>query len=95
MRSSLFSRRNLIRLLAPEALTPHRLAADLTRLLADETVPDPAWIPALDGAERTARTLLESELPRRPCLNGSAPQRAAAGRGLPTEPRTGIEVSPL
>jgi hypothetical protein len=95
MRSSLFSGRNLIRLLAPEALTPHRLAADLTGLLADETVPDQAGIPALDGAERTAQTLLGSELPRRPCLNGSAPQRAAADHRLPTEPRTGIEVSPI
>jgi predicted glycosyltransferase len=91
MRSWLFSQRKLIRLLAPEALTPHRLAADLTQLLADETVPDPAGIPALDGAQRTARTLLQSELPPRPCPNGSD----AHHRRPRTESRAEIEVSPL
>src|SRR5919197_1434167 len=72
MRSRLFAGGGLIRLLAPEALTPRRLAADLDRLLADETVPKPAGIPPLDGAQRTARMLLESAPPLRPWLNGSA-----------------------
>jgi predicted glycosyltransferase len=90
MRSRLFAGRGLIRLLAPEALTPRRLAADLDRLLADETVPNPAGIPPLDGAQRTARMLLESAPPLRPWLNGSASRS-----GRPTGSRSGAEVSPI
>jgi predicted glycosyltransferase len=97
IRSSLFSRRNLIRLLAPESLTPHRLAADLTQLLADETVPDPAGIPALDGARRTARALLEPEPAAHPSVNGSTGSEGGAAVESPLlgERRTSIEVSPL
>jgi predicted glycosyltransferase len=97
IRSSLFSRRNLIRLLAPEALTPHRLAAELTQLLADETVPDAAGMPALDGAPRTARTLLDLGMPLRRRVNGSGAshEEAAGGSRVPAGSRTGIEVSPV
>ena len=96
MRSSLFSRRNLIRLLAPEALTSHRLAADLIHLLADATVPDARAIPALNGARRTARALLRPEPQPRRYVNGRAGVRSAetALRNRPRSPAE-IGVSPL
>jgi predicted glycosyltransferase len=97
MRSLLFSRRNLIRLLAPEALTSHRLAADLIQLLADETVPDPAAIPALNGAQQAALALLQREPQPRPYLNRSAGVRSAGTgrRNRPSRPPAEIRVSPI
>jgi predicted glycosyltransferase len=59
MRSTLFSRRSLIRSIQPERLTSERLGAGLHRLLAAEDVPNLANIPPLDGAQRAADMLLD------------------------------------
>jgi predicted glycosyltransferase len=58
MRSDLFSQRSLIRLVAPERLSTKTLADELGTLLHDAGVPDPARIPQLDGARRSAHILL-------------------------------------
>jgi predicted glycosyltransferase len=75
MRSTLFSRRSLIRAIQPERLTSERLGAGLHRLLAEEDVPNLDNIPPLDGAERAADTLLDRVQAR------SRPRRAAAPAG--------------
>jgi predicted glycosyltransferase len=90
MRGRLFSQLGLIRLLPPDALTADRLAAELLRLLADETIPDPARIPALDGARRTARALLEPAVPLEQWLNRSPARRD----GQPAVSRPEVEASP-
>jgi predicted glycosyltransferase len=59
MRSTLFSRRSLIRAIQPERLTSERLSAGLHRLLAAEDVPNLDNIPPLDGAQRAADMLLD------------------------------------
>jgi len=60
IRTRLFAERRLIHMLDPDEMTPVRLAESITKLLADETVPDPRFIPSLDGAKRAAAALLES-----------------------------------
>lgn len=69
IRSQIFSQQSLIRMLDPDDLTPERLAHELQQLLTDDTIPNPANIPPLDGAQRAARLLLgkdegEQESPR-------------------------------
>jgi predicted glycosyltransferase len=59
MRSTLFSRRSLIRAIQPERLTSERLGAGLHRLLTAEDVPNRDNIPPLDGAQRAADMLLD------------------------------------
>jgi predicted glycosyltransferase len=75
MRSTLFSRRSLIRAIQPERLTAERLGARLNRLLAEEDVPNLANIPPLNGAQRAAETLLDRVQAR------SRRRRAAAPAG--------------
>jgi predicted glycosyltransferase len=58
MRAQLFAERQLVRVLDPETLTPQLLAEELLGLLAEDTVPDEANIPPLDGAQRAAALLL-------------------------------------
>ena len=58
IRSRIFADRRLIHLLDPDDLTASRLTSALIGLLADDRVPDPANIPALDGAKRAADVLL-------------------------------------
>jgi predicted glycosyltransferase len=59
IRSTLFSKRLLIRRLEPSLLEPDRLADSLIRLLADEVVPNVAGIPRLNGARLAANVLLD------------------------------------
>jgi predicted glycosyltransferase len=59
MRSRLFSERFLIRALPPRPPKPDELVGALTELIAEDEVPQPANIPPLDGAERSAEVLLE------------------------------------
>jgi predicted glycosyltransferase len=58
-RSLLFAERGLVRMLDSAELNPGRLADELVRLLEDETVPNPANAPLLDGAQRAARLLMQ------------------------------------
>jgi predicted glycosyltransferase len=58
IRSQMFADRQIIRVLEPESMTAQRMAHDLIRLLGDDHLPDPAGIPALDGARRAAEALL-------------------------------------
>jgi predicted glycosyltransferase len=58
IRSRLFAARHLLVALAPEVLTPRRLACELLELLGNDGLPEPAAIPPMDGAERAARYLL-------------------------------------
>jgi hypothetical protein len=60
IRTRLFSERSLIRVLPPGPPAPKELARALTRLIAEDGVPDPANIPPLNGAERVATLLLDS-----------------------------------
>jgi hypothetical protein len=55
----LFAERGLVRMLDSAELNPGRLADELVRLLEDETVPNPANAPLLDGAQRAARLLMQ------------------------------------
>lgn len=71
IRSRLFAERGLLRAVDPETVTPARLAEELTSLLKEPRGPDPAAIPPLDGAARTARSILTavpSPSQRRPKL---------------------------
>jgi predicted glycosyltransferase len=79
MRSTLFSRRSLIRSINPERLTSERLGAGLYRLLAEEDVPNLANIPPLNGAERAAETLLDLVQARSRRRRPAAPAGAADG----------------
>ena len=58
MRSQLFSRRSLVLTLDPDDLSAESMAGGLFRLATEDAVPDPANIPPLDGAKRTAEMLL-------------------------------------
>lgn len=58
IRTRLFAERGLIHMLDPDELTPETMADSLVRLLADENVPAPEFIPQLDGARRAAAALL-------------------------------------
>ena len=58
IRTQVFSQRRLIRMLNPDVLTPKRLAHELLGLLSDDSVPDLANIPPMDGAQRAAMLLL-------------------------------------
>jgi predicted glycosyltransferase len=58
LRTRLFATRNLVQMLDPDDLTPQSLAQSLANLLGDETIPDVASIPPLDGAQRAASALL-------------------------------------
>jgi predicted glycosyltransferase len=60
-RARLFGERRLVGVLDFEDLTSERLANELESLLSNETVPDLANIPGLDGAERAAEVLLRSD----------------------------------
>jgi predicted glycosyltransferase len=66
MRSRLFAERDLVRTIDPAELTTDGLALQIVRLLDDGSVPDLARIPPLDGAARSAATLLEQH----PATNG-------------------------
>jgi predicted glycosyltransferase len=94
IRSSLFSKRSLIRRLEPKTLDPGRLADALIRLLVDDGVPDVARIPRLDGAQLTANVLLEwtdaLAAPDPPRLNGVHHPAAAAVAAAP-----GMEAAAL
>jgi hypothetical protein len=57
-----------MRMLDPDDLTPQRLADELVALLSDDSVPNVANIPPLDGARRAAALL----------LNGAGAMEAAA-----------------
>jgi predicted glycosyltransferase len=59
IRSRLFAERGLVHVLDPDELTAPRLAAAVISLLADDSVPNRANIPALDGASRAADVLLD------------------------------------
>jgi predicted glycosyltransferase len=72
IRTRLFSERSLIRVLAPGSLEPVKLTRALTDLIAEDGVPDPAGLPPIDGAERSAALLLGRET--------TAGDRAAPGR---------------
>jgi predicted glycosyltransferase len=75
IRSHLFAERGLLTAVDPEVLTPGRVAEELDRLLANPHGPDPAAIPPLDGAARTARSILtavSTPRRRRPKLVGAA-----------------------
>jgi predicted glycosyltransferase len=61
IRSQVFSQRHLVRMLDPDYLCPERLAQELRQLLTDDSIPNPANIPPLDGAQRAARLLLGLE----------------------------------
>jgi len=58
IRSQLFSMRRLMRVVQPDELTPERLAMELAHLLADDSIPEAANIPPLDGARQAAMALL-------------------------------------
>lgn len=58
IRSQVFSQRHLVRMLDPDDLTPERMAQELRLLLMDDSIPNPANIPPLDGAQRAASLLL-------------------------------------
>jgi hypothetical protein len=45
-------------MLDPDDLSPQSLAQGIAKLLADESIPDVASIPPLDGAQRAASALL-------------------------------------
>jgi predicted glycosyltransferase len=68
LRARLFAARGLMRMLDPDDLTPQRLADELVALLSDDSVPNVANIPPLDGARRAAALL----------LNGAGAMEAAA-----------------
>ncbi len=59
MRTKIFARLGLVASLDPDELTVEALAQALRLLLDEGTVPDPANIPPLDGAERVAALLLD------------------------------------
>lgn len=63
IRTKLFADRGLIHALDPDELTASNLARSLSRLLADDAVPNPAHLPLLDGAERAADALLAGPPP--------------------------------
>jgi predicted glycosyltransferase len=58
-RSRLFAERHLVAALAPEMLTPERLAAELLGLFARDGIPRVREIPPMDGAQRTAALLVD------------------------------------
>jgi predicted glycosyltransferase len=60
-RAQLFGERGLVGVLDFDDLTSERLAHELESLLSNEAVPDPANIPALDGAERAAEVLMRAD----------------------------------
>jgi hypothetical protein len=49
----------LVAALAPEMLTPERLAAELLGLFARDGIPRVREIPPMDGAQRTAALLVD------------------------------------
>jgi predicted glycosyltransferase len=58
IRTRLFARQRLIRMLDPDALAPARLAEELVALLTDDGMPAEANIPQMDGAQRAAALLI-------------------------------------
>jgi predicted glycosyltransferase len=58
IRTAMFARQRLVRMLDPEFLTAARLAEELIGLLRDEDVPKAANVPPMDGAERAVTALL-------------------------------------
>jgi predicted glycosyltransferase len=83
IRSRLFEDRHLVAALAPETLTPARLASELLVLLANDRLPEQTAIPPMNGAQRAAALLVggsETSLaPSSPTRRRRAP-RHSSGR---------------
>jgi predicted glycosyltransferase len=61
IRARIFAERSLVRVLPPGPTSPNDLVRALTRLIAENGVPDPENIPPLNGAERVAELLLDRQ----------------------------------
>ena len=69
IRTTVFAKRELVRMLDPDELSPERMADGIRKLLVDEGLPNEANVPPLDGAKRAAALLLEIN-------NGASSQNA-------------------
>jgi predicted glycosyltransferase len=58
IRARVFAERRLIAEHSPHDLAPDRLGEDLLRLLGDDRLPSRSALPAMDGAQRAAETVL-------------------------------------
>jgi predicted glycosyltransferase len=78
IRSRLFEDRHLVAALAPETLTPERLASELLQLLANDRLPEQTAIPPMNGAQRAAALLVgdseTSHAPSSPTSRRRAPR---------------------
>lgn len=92
-RARLFAERGLIHTLDASELSASRLAASLIGLLQDEGIPNGDHVPPLDGAENTARILLEDATHDSATVPASPPWKQLASASLGPAPEGTLQAA--